>query len=186
MCSSVLLAGASFGITRGPGAGKYLAQWMVHGQTEINVREMDPRRFGPWSDLQYTIDKSIDEYHEMYQVRLPGEQRFAGRPIKPTPVYDRFCELDAQWMEIFGWERPQYFGAPEQHSFRRSNALDAVALEVTGTRERVGIADLTAFSKLEVSGKDAASLLDRLAANKLPVKNGGVRRTHMFTLQRLM
>ena len=34
--------GASIGITQGPGAGKYLAQWMVHGQTEINVRSMDP------------------------------------------------------------------------------------------------------------------------------------------------
>ncbi|MEE3257280.1 MAG: FAD-dependent oxidoreductase, partial [Actinomycetota bacterium] len=178
-------AGASIGVTQGPGAGKYLAQWMVHGQTEINVAEMDPRRFGPhtYPKGPYAEAKAIDEFHEMYQVRLPGEQRFAGRPIKPTPVYDRFCELDAQWMEIFGWERPQYFGAPEQHSFRRSNALDAVALEVTGTRERVGIADLTAFSKLEVSGKDAASLLDRLAANKLPVKNGGIRLTHMLTSQ---
>ena len=178
-------AGASIGVTQGPGAGKYLAQWMVHGQTEINVAEMDPRRFGPhtYPKGPYAEAKAIDEFHEMYQVRLPGEQRFAGRPIKPTPVYDRFCELDAQWMEIFGWERPQYFGAPEQHSFRRSNALDAVGLEVTGTRERVGIADLTAFSKLEVSGKDAASLLDRLAANKLPVKNGGIRLTHMLTPQ---
>ena len=137
-------AGASIGVTQGPGAGKYLAQWMVHGQTEINVAEMDPRRFGPhtYPKGPYAEAKAIDEFHEMYQVRLPGEQRFAGRPIKPTPVYDRFCELDAQWMEIFGWERPQYFGAPEQHSFRRSNALDAVGLEVTGTRERVGIADL--------------------------------------------
>jgi dimethylglycine dehydrogenase len=54
---------------------------------------------------------------------------------------------------------------------------------VTGTRERVGIADLTAFSKLEVSGRNAASLLDRLAANKLPTKNGGIRLSHMLTSQ---
>ncbi len=176
-------AGASIGVTQGPGAGKYLAQWMVHGQTEINVAEMDPRRFGPhtYPKGPYAEAKAIDEFHEMYQVRLPGEQRFAGRPIKPTPVYGRFSELNAQWMEIFGWERPQYFGPPEQHSFRRSNALDAVGKEVTGTRERAGIADLTAFSKFEVSGVNAGSLLDRLAANKLPTKNGGIRLTHMLT-----
>ena len=35
---------------------------MVHGQTEIKGAEMDPRRFGPWADLDYTVDKSIDEY----------------------------------------------------------------------------------------------------------------------------
>ena len=44
-----LCCGASIGITQGPGCGKYLAQWMVHGQTEINVRDMDPRRYGKWA-----------------------------------------------------------------------------------------------------------------------------------------
>lgn len=178
-------AGASIGVTQGPGAGKYLAQWMVHGQTEINVAEMDPRRFGThtYPKGPFAEAKAIDEFHEMYQVRPPGEQRFAGRPIKTTPVYDCFDELGAQWMEIFGWERPQYFGQPEQHTFRRSNALDAVGDEVRGTRERAGIADLTAFTKIEVTGKDAASLLDRLSANKLPGKDGGMRLTHMLTSQ---
>jgi len=178
-------AGASIGVTQGPGAGKYLAQWMVHGQTEINVAEMDPRRFGPhtYPKGPYAEAKAIDEFHEMYQVRPPGEQRFAGRPIKSTPVYDHFDQLGAQWMEIFGWERPQYFGDSEQHSFRRSNALDAIGREVTGTRERAGIADLTAFSKFEVSGRQAAALLDRLSANKLPTRDGGLRLTHMLTSQ---
>ena len=178
-------AGASIGVTQGPGAGKYLAQWMVHGQTEINVAEMDPRRFGPhtYPKGPYAEAKAIDEFHEMYQVRPPGEQRFAGRPIKSTPVYDHFDGLGAQWMEIFGWERPQYFGDSEQHSFRRSNALDAIGREVTGTRERAGIADLTAFSKFEVSGRQAAALLDRLSANKLPTRDGGLRLTHMLTSQ---
>jgi dimethylglycine dehydrogenase len=158
---------------------------MVHGQTEINVAEMDPRRFGThtYPKGPFAEAKAIDEFHEMYQVRPPGEQRFAGRPIKTTPVYDCFDELGAQWMEIFGWERPQYFGQPEQHTFRRSNALDAVGDEVRGTRERAGIADLTAFTKIEVTGKDAASLLDRLSANKLPGKDGGMRLTHMLTSQ---
>ena len=87
--------GASIGITQGPGAGKYLAQWMVHGQTEINVRSMDPRRFGDHTGpkSQFAIDKAHDEYHEMYQVRLPGEYRGRGpapedlpdlRPARPT------------------------------------------------------------------------------------------------------
>ena len=180
-----MCAGASIGVTQGPGAGKYLAQWMVHGQTEINVAEMDPRRFGPhtYPKGPFAEAKAIDEFHEMYQVRPPGEQRFAGRPIKTTPVYERFGELGAQWMEIFGWERPQFFGPAERHTFRRSNALDVVGDEVRGTRQRAGIADLTAFTKIEVTGQDAASLLDRLSANKLPSKNGGIRLTHMLTSQ---
>ena len=176
-----MCAGASIGITQGPGAGKYLAQWMVHGQTEINVREMDPRRFGPWSDLDYTILKSVDEYHEMYQVRMPGEYRSAGRPMKRTPIAERLDALGAQWQDVWGWERPRYYGEAEQYSWRRSNAHDIVAAECTGVRERVGIADLTAFAKFEVTGTDAASLLGRLSANRLPTTDGGIRLVHMLT-----
>ncbi len=178
--------GASIGITQGPGAGRFLAQWMVHGQTEINVRGMDPRRFGDHTGpkSQFALEKALDEYHEMYQVRLPGEQRDAGRPVKTTPLWGRFDALGAQWQEIYGWERPQYFspeGTPEAHSFRRSNAHDVVGAEVRGVRERVGVADLSAFAKFEVSGRDAAALLDRLSANRLPGRDGGIRLTHMLT-----
>ena len=181
-----MACGASIGITQGPGAGKYLAQWMVHGQTEINVAEMDPRRFGDHCGPQgrYAVERAIDEFHEMYQVRKPGEMRFAGRPQKTDPVYDRLDALGAQWQEIFGWERPQYFstdGTTEAHSFRRSNAFDAVGQECRGTRERVGIADLTAFSKFEVTGADSAAYLERLSANKVPTRTGGIRLVHLLT-----
>ena len=178
--------GASIGITQGPGAGKYLAQWMAHGQTEINVRSMDPRRFGDHTGPRsvFAVAKAHDEYHEMYQVRLPGEYRAAGRPQKTTPIHDRLDRLGAQWQEVYGWERPQYFspdGTVERHSFRRSNAFDPVADEVRGVRERVGIADVTAFASFEVTGADASALLDRLSANRLPARDGGIRLTHMLT-----
>ena len=177
--------GASIGVTQGPGAGKYLAQWMVHGQTEINVRGMDPRRYGDYAGARshYTIARSLDEYHEMYQPRPPGEYREAGRPQKTTPIHESLDALGAQWQEVYGWERPQYFspdGSPEVHSYRRSNAFEPVGTEVRGVRERVGIADLTAFAKFEVTGADAGALLDRLSANRLP-RVGGIRLVHMLT-----
>ena len=92
--------------------------------------------------------------------------------------------MGAQWQEIYGWERPQYFspdGTTEAHSFRRSNAHDVVGAEVRGVRERVGVVDLSAFAKFEVSGADAGALLDRLSANRLPGRDGGIRLTHMLT-----
>ncbi|MCQ3805462.1 MAG: FAD-dependent oxidoreductase [bacterium] len=179
-----MCVGSSIGICQGPGAGKYLAQWMVHGQTEINVAEMDPRRFGPYAPGDYTHAKAIDEYHEMYQVRMPGEYREAGRPIKKTPLYDTLAAKGAQFQEIYGWERARYFspdGSAEDYSFRRSSAFGPVGEEVNGVRNRVGVADLTAFTKLEVTGPDAAALLDRLAANRLPSQPGGIRLAHMLT-----
>ena len=82
---------------------------------------------------------------------------------------------------MFGWERPQYFGEPEEHTFRRSNAFDIVGAEVRGTRERAGLADLTAFSKFEVTGADAEAFLERMAANTMPTRDGGIRLTHFLT-----
>ena len=175
-------AGASIGITQGPGAGKYLAQWMVHGQTEINVTGMDPRRFGPYAPGRYTHERSIDEFHEMYQVRMPNEYRDAGRPMKKTPLYDVLDAKGARWQEVWGWERAMYFSPdPEIYSFRRSSAHDEVGAEVRAVRERAGAADLTAFAKYEVTGADAGALLDRLSANRLPARDGGMRLVHMLT-----
>lgn len=176
-----MCVGASIGITQGPGAGKYLAQWMVHGQTEINVAEMDPRRFGPYAMGRYAYERSLDEYHEMYQVRMPGEYRDAGRPQKRSPVHQKLDAKGAQWQEVWGWERVRYFGEPEEYSFARSSAFDPVGEEVMGIRNHVGLGDLTAFSKFEVTGADAATLLDRIAANRLPDKQGGIRLVHMLT-----
>ncbi len=176
-----MCVGASIGITQGPGAGKYLAQWMVHGQTEINVREMDPRRFGPYAIGRYTLERSIDEYHEMYQVRMPGEFRAAGRPQKQTPLYDMLDAKGARWEEVWGWERAQWFSPePEEYSFRRSSAFDQVGETCRAIRSDVGVADLTAFAKYDVTGRDAAALLDRLSANSLPAE-GGIRLSHFLT-----
>lgn len=182
-----MCAGASIGITQGPGTGKYLAQWMVHGQTEVNVREMDPRRFGTHCGprAKYTIDKTRDEFHEMYALRRPNEERFAGRPQKTTPVYPVFDAMGAQWQEVFGWERPKYFSpdmSAEVPAFRRTNSFDQVGAECRGVRAGVGVADLTAFAKYEVSGPDSAALLDKLSANTVP-SVGGIRLVHMLTEQ---
>lgn len=39
-----LSCGSSIGIAQGGGCGKYLAQWMIHGESEINMASVDPRR----------------------------------------------------------------------------------------------------------------------------------------------
>jgi dimethylglycine dehydrogenase len=51
--------GSSIGIAQGGGAGRFLAQWMVHGDSEINMASVDPRRFGGYADQAYTRAKSF-------------------------------------------------------------------------------------------------------------------------------
>jgi dimethylglycine dehydrogenase len=53
--------------------------------------------------------------------------------------------------------------------------------EARMVRERGGLLDLGSFSKYEVAGQDATALLDRLTANRLPRKVGGIALAHMLT-----
>ncbi len=179
-----LCCGASIGITQGPGCGKYLAQWIVHGQTEINVRDMDPRRYGKWASGDYAVAKCVDEYQEMYQPALPGEFRDAGRPTRVTPLYDTLKGHGAIFGDTFGWERAKWFapaGVSEQYGFRRSNWFPTVAAECRAVREQVGVLDLSSFAKYEITGKDALALLERVCANRVPGRNGAVVLTQMLT-----
>jgi dimethylglycine dehydrogenase len=175
--------GASIGICQGGGAGKYLAQWMVHGQAEINMREFDPRRFGNWATKDYTADVSVADYHHMYYCYKPAEQHEVGRGLRTSSLYDTLKAEGAQFAQIFGWERPRWYdrsGEGEQYSFRRSNWWKAVKEEALAVRERVGLMDLSTFSKYEVKGKDAYSFLDRICANRIPAKDGGIILGHLL------
>ena len=130
-----MCCGASIGITQGAGAGKYLAQWMMHGQTEINMLGFDPRRYGDWAVGDYCLKKSIDEYQQMYQAHFPGEFREAGRPAKTTPIYNKLKQQGAIFADTFGWERAKWFaknGEQERYSFRRTNWFDPVGRRVQG------------------------------------------------------
>ncbi len=178
-----MCCGAGIGITQGPGAGKYLAQWMVHGQTEINVREMETRRFGKWSIGSYSLSKAVDEYHQMYQVHYPGEFREHGRPVRTTPIHDKLASRGAVFAETFGWERAKWFAPPgveERYGFRRMNWFDAVGEECRAVREGVGVLDLSAFAKFDVAGADAARFLDRVVANRVP-REGRIVLAHALT-----
>ncbi len=175
--------GASIGICQGGGAGKYLAQWMVHGQAEINMREFDPRRFGNWATKEYTAEVSVADYHHMYYCYKPGEQHEVGRGLRKSSLYDRLAEEGAQFQQIFGWERARWFDKTskgENFSFKRNNSFEAVRDEALAVRNAVGLIDISTFSKFEVYGKDAFSFLNRICANKIPEKDGAIILTHLL------
>ncbi len=174
--------GASIGICQGGGAGKYLAQWMVRGQAEINMREFDPRRFGNWATKAYTTAVSIADYHHMYYCYKPAEQHSVGRGLRKSALHDVLAAEGAQFSQIFGWERARWYdrsGEGEKFSYRRSNWFEPVRAEALAVRNAVGLMDLSTFAKFEVSGKDASAFLDRIFANKLP-KVGGVMLGHLL------
>lgn len=176
-----LATGSGIGIAQGPGCGRYLAQWMVHGDSEINMLGMDPRRFGEFCDQGYASAKAHREYVDMYRLVPPGEERPEGRPAKKSPLFELLAGKGCVFTEGFGWERPKWFsldGREEEGTFVRNNAFEVVGTECRAVRERVGVMELPSFATYEVSGSGAEAFLDRLCANPMPRRDGGMVLTH--------
>jgi len=182
-----LCCGSQVGIAWGPGAGKYLAQWMVRGAADVSMRSFDPRRFGARVDDNYRINKAKEDYLLRHEIPYPHLDRPDLRPShsKCSPLYDVLKGKGAVYEDIYGWERPYWYaidGVEQKHieSFRRSELFDVIGNEVRGMRAHAGIADLTAFAKIEIIGEDAESYLERIQSNKVPQKIGSVSLTYLM------
>jgi len=165
----------SFGITQAGGAGKALAEWVVHGRTEWDLWALDRRRYTEYATSAYTVAKAIEVYQNEYASSFPYEERSAGRPLRCSPLYHTLQAKGARFGARGGWERAVYFdlsgqlATREQLSFRRESIWHGVvAEEVRAVRERVGIMDLPGFTKFELQGPGAAAHLDQLICSRLP------------------
>ncbi len=178
--------GTSFGIAQGGGSGKYLAQSMVYGDADINMTEFDPRRYGAFANDDYSRAKVFLDYRLTFTTRLPGEEEPDGRPCKLSPLHHRLKAAGAVHSETYGWERPKWFsldGREEASGYARNNVFEVVAQEVRAVAERVGVLDLTGFAKFDVTGRDAEAFLNRICANRMPTKPGGIGLVHPLSRQ---
>ena len=203
--------GHSFGVTAAGGAGWQLAEWIVEGEPTIDMLGVDPRRFGPYADTGYLVEKNEEAYAKVFTVHYPDEERAAARPLRQTPCYGRMKDLGAVFGSVYGWERPNWFAPQgyalseaelakpdvllnenhpavgpgekprEKWSFRRSNYFQFVGDECRNVHENVGLMDMSAFAKCEVSGPGAESWLNSILTNRAPKAIGRVTLSYLLT-----
>ena len=179
--------GHSFGITAAGGSGWQLAEWIVEGYPTVDMLGVDPRRYGPYATRGYLLRKNEEAYSNIFTIHFPDEERAAARPLRMAPCHDRLKALGAVFGQKFGWERANWF-APEDveprdiWSFRRSNYFEPVGAECRAVQNQAGLLDMSAFSKMLVSGPGAEAWLDRLLANRLPKKIGRIGLCHGLEL----
>ena len=98
------------GLAGAGGMGRLVAEWIVEGQPAFDVWHMDSRRFGRhYASREYTLARTTEVYSTYYDVKYPGQERLAGRPLRVSPTYPRLEELGAVWGEKSGWERANWF-----------------------------------------------------------------------------
>ena len=181
-CACAVMAG----FLQGGGVGKSLAEWMVHGEAEADVYGMDVARYGAFAENKKYIKETTGQfYSRRFVMTYPNEQLPAGRPLKMAPAYSDMDAAGCVWGVSWDMEVPLYFapkGFVETPSLKRSNAFDLVGAECQAVRESVGLLDISAFSRFEISGAGAESWLGYILAGKTP-KPGQVKLTPMLSPQ---
>ncbi len=177
------------GLAGAGGMGKLVAEWIVEGTPSLDVWQMDSRRFGAaYRSPEYTLARTTEVYSTYYDVKYPGHEREAGRPLRVSPAYHRLQELGAVFGEKSGWERANWFepnAAAGDESLRPRGWAGrlwspAIGAEHRACREAAALFDESSFAKIEVSGAGAAPLLERLCANRVAREVGAITYTQML------
>ncbi len=102
---------SAHGIAGAGGLGRQVAQWIVDGEPELDLWQMDIRRFGAqYRSRSYTPGAHHRGVRDLLRHPLPerGACRPAGR-CASRPTYPRLVELGCAFGEKSGWERPNWF-----------------------------------------------------------------------------
>ena len=166
----------TFGIAQGGGAGKVLSEWIMHGETELDMWAVDPRRYTDYTDHDHCLAKALETYGHEYAMHFPHHAWPAGRNKKLSPVHDRIIAAGGQMGAYNGWERANWFAqegddtSDEATQTWDRNGPWAIRIkeEVEAVRDNVGVLDLPGFSRFNLSGDGAAEWLRTRIAGGLP------------------
>ncbi|WP_152426022.1 GcvT family protein [Paeniglutamicibacter gangotriensis] len=182
-------------VTHSAGVAKAVAQLLVDGRSETDLRELDVARFEE-VQLQpdYVLETSQHNFDEIYDIRHPLEPRTSPRNVRVSPFHQRQVELGAFFLETAGWERPHWYEAnaelvaqlpedwqpPARDEWSAKFESPISAAEAHATRTNVAMYDMTALKRLEVSGPGALELLQKLTTSGLDKSIGSVTYTLML------
>jgi glycine cleavage system aminomethyltransferase T/glycine/D-amino acid oxidase-like deaminating enzyme len=183
-----LWSAAAVWVKEGPGTGKALAEWMVHGESEIDLHSSDIARFHEHQKTRVHVRaRAAEGFNKTYGIVHPSEQWASNRGVRLAPFHERERELGAMFFEVAGWERPQWYesNAPLLIEFgdrvtRRSAEWESrwwspvINAEHLAMRERAGIFDLSAFAIFDIIGAGALESVQCTALRQMDVPVGRV------------
>jgi len=176
----------AFGIASAGGAGWALAEWAMRGEAPLDLWVVDIRRFSSLHrDREWVKERTLEAYGKHYTIAYPYEEYESGRNRIVSPLYDRLKAYGAVFGSKLGWERPNWFAPTgteprDIYSMGRQNWFSAVGDEHRFVREAVGIFDQSSFAKYEITGKDAATALNTIAANNIDKPAGRLTYTQLL------
>lgn len=187
-----MMAGMSLnGYGGAGGMGKLLAEWIIEGEAPMDVYGYRATRFGNYyADFKYAAERTRECVKYYYRLKFPHDESEWARPHRVSPLHYRLLENGAVFGEKFGWERVNYFdpGKPSRRmgedqrkwGWTKPPFFERLRQEHIATRERVCLYDLTSFGKIEVKGKGALPLLQRLTSSNMDKPVGSAMYTQFL------
>jgi len=170
----------SLGILSAGGVGQVMARWILEGQPPMDVWSVNIRRMHRWqNNSRYLRDRTVETLGIGYQDHWPYRQWQTARGVKQSVLHERLAAAGACFGESAGWERPNWYALPGQepsyiYGWGRQNWFENSAAEHRAVREQVGLFEQSSFAKLLIQGRDAESVLNRLATADCRVPVGEV------------
>jgi dimethylglycine dehydrogenase len=127
------------------------------------------------------VIKAKEDYCLRHEIPFPHFNRLAGRPVKPSPLYERLKAKGAVFEEVYGHRAPALVRQDRGRGAARPLLLPPPVVDTWSPSSRrrcasaAGIMDISAFTKVEVAGPDAYALSRPADPNRLPQKTGALR-----------
>ena len=190
-----LWSGAAVWVKEGPGVGRALAEWMVEGESEIDLQASDIARFHEHhKSVEHVKARAAEGFNKTYGIVHPGEQWASNRGVRLSPFNERERELGAVFYEAAGWERPHWYASNEPllaDYGDRINGREAewdsrwwspiINAEHLAMRDRAAMFDLTSFCVFDVVGPGALECVQKVSMRQMDAKLGRVVYTPVLT-----
>ena len=179
-------------VTHSVGVARATAEWIIDGHPKLAVHECDVNRFEPHQlGPNHISMRGAQNYVEVYDIIHPLQPMEKPRPLRTTGFYHRQQELGGYFLEASGYERPHWYEcnkdlvakypSPARDDWSAQYWSPIVGAEAQYVRENVGLFDITALKRIEVSGKGALEFLMEQTTGKLDKAPGSVTYCLMLT-----
>ena len=190
-----LWSAAAVWIKEGPGVGRAVAEWMVHGEPEIDLQASDVARFYEHQkSVEHVRARAAEGFNKTYGIVHPAEQWASNRNVRLSPFHARERQLGAVFYEAAGWERPHWYDSNrallDEYGDRVSEReaewesrwwSPIINAEHLAMRDRAAMFDLTAFCIFDVVGPGALECVQQVSMRQCDAKLGRVVYTPVLT-----
>ncbi|MFD1600430.1 GcvT family protein [Halobellus rarus] len=180
---------AAIWIKEAPAIAREVSKWMTKGHPDIDIVAHDHiARFDEYGETdEFVKSRAHEGFQKIYDIVHPREQWQSTRPLRTSAFYNRQEDLDAEFFEAGGWERPRWFESnadlvdkyeDQIEDLQRPNEWDSrwwsdiILGEHLHLRNNAGMIGDTGFGIFDIIGSDAYENMERLCVASMDIDVG--------------